>query len=371
MPYARDNIIRLDPYTPGEQPRQGELIKLNTNENPYPTLPAVLEAVATVTAEVLRRYPSPLADDFRATAAAVHGLSPNMVIATNGGDELLRLAVTVFCEPRSTAPPGAPAGHGGLGVTDPTYSLYQTLARIGDTNVTRVALNEDWSLPADLAERMCQAGCRLVLLVSPHAPCGIGRNIDQIASIAARLQGRAVLLIDEAYVDFADADALALLDASSGLDNVLILRTLSKGYSLAGLRFGYGLGHRDLIAALDKARDSYNTNAVSQAAAVAALRHREDAAHTWRAVRDERTRMDQALRDRGHGVVPSESNFLLTRPPAEGPAAADVYRSLKQQGILVRYFDKDRLRDKLRITIGTPPQNDALLAALDRIYNQR
>jgi histidinol-phosphate aminotransferase len=229
----------------------------------------------------------------------------------------------------------------------------------------RAALNEDWSLPDDLAERVEGAGCRLLLLVSPHAPSGAARPLEELEAISRRLRGRAVLLIDEAYVDFAEADALPLLHPGSDHDNVLVLRTLSKGYSLAGLRFGYGLGHPDLIAALDKARDSYNTDVLAQAGAVAALQHREDAAETWQAVREERDRLAEALQARGYEVVPSQSNFLLAGPPPTGPDAATIYRSLKRRGVLVRYFDQDRLRDKLRITVGTPQQNDVLLRKLD------
>ena len=358
MVYVRQNIDRLEPYVPGEQTQQAGITKLNTNENPYPPVPAVLAAIRAVNGEALRRYPPPSAPAFRETAASVHGVSPDMVIATNGGDELLRLAVTVFCQPVTD-------GRGGIAMSDPTYSLYGVLAAIGDSPVMRAALNEDWSLPDDLAERVEGAGCRLLLLVSPHAPSGAARPLEELEAISRRLRGRAVLLIDEAYVDFAEADALPLLHPGSDHDNVLVLRTLSKGYSLAGLRFGYGLGHPDLIAALDKARDSYNTDVLAQAGAVAALQHREDAAETWQAVREERDRLAEALQARGYEVVPSQSNFLLAGPPPTGPDAATIYRSLKRRGVLVRYFDQDRLRDKLRITVGTPQQNDVLLRKLD------
>ncbi|MFW6032394.1 MAG: histidinol-phosphate transaminase [Phycisphaeraceae bacterium] len=357
MPYERENIRKLAAYAPGEQPQTARVVKLNTNENPYPPAPAVLEAIRNVPAEALRRYPPPLAEPFREAAARVHQLSPEQVIATNGGDELLRLVITVFCEP------GGGTAAGGLGVAEPSYSLYPVLAAIHDTPITRIPLGEDFSLPDHFADRLNTAECRLAMIVNPHAPSGRLQPLDQLEAIAREFHG--VLVIDEAYVDFAERDALALLDPARGLDNVLLLRSLSKGYSLAGLRFGYGLGHPNLIAALDKARDSYNTDILSQAAAVAALESREVAREGWQKVIAERDRLMARLCELDWQVVyPSQTNFVLAVPPADGPGAQAIYESLKQQGIFVRWFDQGRLRDKLRITVGTPEQNDALLEAL-------
>ena len=364
MTYERHNIQRLTAYVPGEQPADADVVKLNTNENPYPPAPEVMEAVRQVTAEQLRRYPPPRAQRFRETAARVHGLEPTQVIATNGGDELLRLAISVFCEAAR-----GPISGGGLGETDPTYSLYDVLAAIHDTPVLKVPLDDDWSVPADFADRLNAAECRLALVVNPHAPSGRLEPLDKLEAMAREFNG--VLLIDEAYVDFVDqgdGGALPLLDPSRGLDNVLLLRTLSKGYSLAGLRFGYGLGHPKLIEAMDKARDSYNTDALAQAAAVAALEHRDVARESWRKVIAERTRLTDELRRRGFTVALSQSNFVLAEPGSAGgmPAAA-LYRALCDRHIYVRYFDHERLRDKLRITVGTRQQNDALLTAVDQL----
>jgi histidinol-phosphate aminotransferase len=369
MTYERTNIEDLTPYTPGEQPRHVRMVKLNTNENPYPPAQAVLQAIAQVGGESLRRYPPPSADAFREAAAEAFNLSPEQIIATNGGDELLRMAITTFCLPR---PPvgrgGADRGDmGGIAVAEPSYSLYPVLAAIHDTPVARISLCEDWSLPDDFARRVIDAGARLAIIVNPHAPSGHLEPWPKLEAIARQLVGHAVLMIDEAYVDFAVSDALPLLDASRGLDNVLLLRTLSKGYSLAGLRFGFGLGGPSLINALHKVRDSYNTDILAQTAATAALKHRDQARESWQRVMAERRRLGESLAARSWQVLPSESNFLLATPPAKAAAAAEIYQLLKQQGICVRYFDEDRLRDKLRITIGTPEQNDALLSALDAI----
>ncbi len=354
MSYERDNIRKLQAYTPGEQPQTGSVVKLNTNENPYPPAPQVLNAIANVSAELLRRYPPPAASGFRAAAAKVHGVTPEQVLATNGGDELLRLAITVFCEP----------GGGGLGETAPTYSLYDVLAEIHDTSVTRVPLLEDWSVPDDFADRLNDAGCRLAIVVNPHAPSGRLEPVARLEKFARSFAG--VLMIDEAYVDFAAGSALPLLEPSRRLDNVLILRTLSKGYSLAGLRFGYGLGHPDLIAALHKARDSYNVDILAQAAATAALEAREAALANCKAVVTERQRLIAELVRRGYTIPPSSSNFLLATPPRSCDAG-QLYQSLKDRAIFVRYFNQDRLRDKLRITVGTPAQDNALLEALDEL----
>jgi histidinol-phosphate aminotransferase len=414
MPYERDNIQHMAAYTPGEQP-QGEtrVVKLNTNENPYPPIEPVMQAIRSLPAEMLRRYPSPAATTFRRTAAKVHGLTPDHVIATNGGDELLRLAVTTFCDPCLHCPP-VQAGTGGasslnpsqaqnvdassqvgatlprplpskegsrmrrgIGVCEPSYSLYPILAEAHETPVTRVQLNDDYSIPDHFEDAVIHAGVGLVLIVNPHAPSGTLYDLPRLLRIAQRLKGHAVLLIDEAYVDFADRDAIELLSPRYDLDNVLLLRSMSKGYSLAGLRFGYGLGHANLIAAMDKSRDSYNTDALSQAAATAALEHRDLAAESWRRVKAERSRVRASLLTRGWRVFPSQSNFVLAVPPTEAPPCRDgaparrIYEQLKSRNILVRYFDLDGLRDKLRITIGTPQENDAVLAALDELGDQR
>lgn len=357
MSFERDNIRQLAPYVPGEQPQAG-VVKLNTNENPYPPADAVLDAIRAVDGDSLRRYPTPRSEMFRQIAADVHGLSPEQVIATNGGDELLRLVFTVFTEPGD----GGGGGGGGVGVTDPTYSLYPVLARIQDTALFAVPRNDEFGLPEDFADRLNDAGCRLAMIVNPHAPSGRIEMVDTLARVAEGFNG--VLLIDEAYVDFAEHDALPLLHR--GHENVILLRTLSKGYSLAGLRFGYGLSSPDLIEILDKARDSYNMDAIAQAAACAALTHRDVAAQSWSKVKDERTRVSEELNRRGFDVIPSQTNFILARA-SDDDAARTLYESLKQKNIFVRYFEQDRLRDKLRITIGTQQQNDQLLDAIDQL----
>ena len=352
MSYERPSIQRLQAYTPGEQPRGGKVIKLNTNENPYPPAPEVLAALSQVDPQSLRRYPSPAADEFRQVAANLHGVKPENVIATNGGDELLRLALTCFVEPGEA-----------IGVTRPSYSLYPVLANIHGATVFEVPRPDDWQLPQDFAAQLNAQKVPLGLVVNPHAPSGRLSSATELADIARELNG--VLLIDEAYVDFVDPElAHNTLPLVHQFDNVLILRTLSKGYSLAGLRFGYGIGNADLIAGLHKVRDSYNQDVISQALAVAALGAQEYARQSWQQVRVERQRLTAEFAQRGMTAPASQSNFLLIDIPGDGKAES-LYQALKQQGILVRWFDQPRLQNKLRITVGTLAENDALLAAID------
>lgn len=358
MSYERKNIRDMQGYTWGEQPSREQVIKLNTNENPYPAGPSVARALASLSVDELRRYPQPFADSFRDIAARVHGVSQDNIIATNGGDELLRLAITTFVEP----------GHS-LGMAEPSYSLYPVLAAIQGCQVARVELRDDWSLPDDFAEQLNAAGAQLAFVVNPHAPTGQLLPVERLRALAAAFRG--VLVIDEAYVDFIDPeqdyDAVPLIKE---FDNVLLLRTMSKGYSLAGLRFAYGIGSTTLIEPmLYKTRDSYNTDLLSQRLATAALTARDEAAESWEKVRQERSRLADRLRGMGFTVIPSQSNFLLaTVPPSDQPdaQARALYLGLKEQGILVRYFDQPRLRDKLRITVGTPEQNDMLIQQLSQ-----
>jgi histidinol-phosphate aminotransferase len=333
-------------YTPGEQPRRGDrIIKLNTNENPYPPSPRVMDAIRGVSPDALRRYPQPMADDFRQVAARVHGLDPACVLAGNGSDDILAIALRTYCGPREV-----------LASPDPTYSLYPVLAELADVRYVTVPWGAEWTLPADA---LLAAAPRAIFFANPNAPSGTVVSEESVSALASRTA--ALVLVDEAYVDFADASCLGLVAKH---DNVLITRTLSKGYGLAGLRFGYAVGHPAVIAQMAKVKDSYNCDAVAIAAACAALDDQAYAREQWGRVRRARTHMTEALLQRGFAVLPSSGNFVLATVPGGAPAEA-LYERLKRSGVLVRYFDKPGLRDKLRITIGTPDENQALLAALD------
>jgi len=384
MPQERSNIQRLHAYVPGEQPGYREtlgggafgegIVKLNTNENPYPPSDQVMQAIRGLSPEALRLYPPADAAEFRQTAGELHGLPARHVIATNGGDELIRLLITVFCDPApgtssNGAGNAAKDSCGGIGMTHPSYTLYPVLAEIQDTPVTVIdRLGDEFKLPGDYAQQLNAAGCQLGFIVNPHAPTGQLETLDTLRQLAIDFDG--VLVIDEAYVDFAPHDALPLLQ--EGLDNVVILRSLSKGYSLAGLRFGYGIASPAIIETLDKARDSYNTDILGQAAATAALRDQTYARSTWDRTIDERSRLTAALREHGFVVPDSHTNFVLATASAVDSQSSDqrakyIYETLKQRNVLIRYFGKPGLSDKLRITVGTPAQNDQLLAILDSI----
>jgi histidinol-phosphate aminotransferase len=355
MTYERLNISKMRGYTPGEQPAQDDIIKLNTNENPYPASPLVAEVLASVKVADLRRYPSPVAASFRSEAAAYHNVEPENIVPTNGGDELLRLAITTFANKGDT-----------IGIAEPSYSLYPVLAEVQECHLQKIPLDDDWLLPGDIAEQLNDADAKIAFLVNPHAPTGMLLSADRIAAIAKNFNG--VLVIDEAYVDFVDPTLnYDLVPLINSCNNLLILRTLSKGYSLAGLRFGYGIGAQSLIdPILNKTRDSYNTDAISQQLATAAISSVEHARLSWDKVRQERERLAQALKLLGFNCLPSQSNFLLAKVPGELNAES-IYHALKQQNILVRYFDQLRLDDRLRITVGTAEENTRLLYAVGQL----
>jgi histidinol-phosphate aminotransferase len=337
-------------YTPGEQPKPGEsVIKLNTNENPYPPSPKVFEAIRQLGGDALRRYPSPMADDFRRAAARIHGVLPEQILAGNGSDDVLQIALRSFCGPGDV-----------LASPDPTYSLYPVLAELADVRFVTVPWGPDWRLPADA---LIDTGARAIFFANPNAPSGTWVSPAEVSALASRTP--ALVLVDEAYVDFADASCLDLLAVH---ENLLITRTFSKGYSLAGLRFGYAIGHPAVIAQMTKVKDSYNCDAVAIAAATAALCDQDYARRCWARVREERERVTGALQARGFVVRPSHANFVLaTVPPATRAKA--MYEGLKAGGVLVRFFDKPDLTDKLRITIGTPEENSALFGAIDGLLS--
>lgn len=357
--YERPNIRAMQGYTWGEQPEDGKTIKLNTNENPYPPSPAVNQALTEISVERLRVYPQPTADPLRDLIASHHDLARDNVIVTNGGDEGLRLALTTFVEPQA-----------GFGMASPSYSLYPVLAQIQDARVVEVPLQSDWHMPEDFAQRLNDTGVQLTCVVNPHAPSGTLYDTDTLAELARALDG--VLLIDEAYADFIDPaigyDSSTLLAEH---DNVLILRTFSKGYSLAGLRLGYLLGAENLITPLvQKTRDSYNMDHISQALGYAAFADQDYAKDTWSKVRADRVQLQQNLGQLGLSSPDSHSNFLLATVSPDAPLSAqEIYSRLKQDGILVRYFNTPELADKLRISIGTPEQNQQLLTQLSSYLN--
>jgi histidinol-phosphate aminotransferase len=348
MGYFRDNVERMEGYTPGFQPKATDVVKLNTNENPYPPSPDVMKALAQIDPERLRRYPDPLGGAFREAAARLHNVRPDNILCCNGGDELLALAVRAFCD--ESRPLAYPV---------PTYTLYPVLARLQNCPTIEIPFGEEGSLPEELAK----TDAPLTILCNPNAPTATMVPTEQIAELVKALKG--VLLIDEAYVDFAEYDCI---DIVRQLDNVIILRTLSKGYSLAGLRFGYAVASKGLIDGLMKGKDSYNVDAISIALATAAIEDQAYFKANVEKIKKDRQVLIEQLRLLGFAVSDSRTNFLLADTNTD--TAAEIHEQLTRRDIYVRYFNVPGLADKLRITVGTAQQNEKLLAALRDILSQ-
>jgi histidinol-phosphate aminotransferase len=345
--YLRKNIEAMAGYTPGEQPGAAErVIKLNTNENPYPPSPHAVQALREVPADRLRRYPDPMANKVRDIVAKMYGVERENVLCGNGSDELLTLVVRAF------------VGEGeALAYPTPTYSLYPVLAEIQNCRAVEIPTGRRFEMPG---EKLMRVKARAMILCNPNAPTGVFTPVETIDRMAGRFKG--VVVVDEAYVDFASDNAMGL---ATKRPNVIVLRTLSKSYSLAGLRFGYAVGAPELIKGLEKVKDSYNVDAVSAEVAAAALSDQDWMRANVEEVCAERARLVPLLTELGFDVTPSEANFILARVP--GGDGRLWYEGLKGRGILVRWWNLPRLADKLRISVGTPDENDALLAELKKM----
>jgi histidinol-phosphate aminotransferase len=331
---------------PGEQPAPGRrVVKLNTNENPYPPSPRALEAVARAADGSLRLYPDPEASALRRLASAVYDVPPEYVLAGNGSDECLALLVRALIDPGNR-----------VAFPVPTYSLYDTLVAVQGGTAVRVPWPDDWALPAALAE----ARARLTFLCNPNSPSGTLVPTAAVEALARRLDG--VLVVDEAYVDFARENALSLVRRHA---NVVVLRTFSKSFSLAGLRVGLAFGHPELLAGLRTVKDSYNLDRIALAAAEAALADRPHMEANVARVRATRARLTTELGRLGFTTTPSEANFVLARRP--GTDLGPLARALAARDVLVRHFATPALRDALRITVGSDEEVDALLAALGAV----
>ena len=345
MNYFRPAIAFLEGYTPGEQPKPGTpIIKLNTNENPYPPSPQALEVLRHLDSEWLRRYPDPYSRDFCQAVSDALGVPDEGIIVTNGSDDLLNILIRA-CGEGSERKVVYPM---------PSYILYRTLAALQAASVEEVTYLEDYQLPI---EQLVAAKGAVTLIATPNSPSGHIVPLDDLRQLASRVSG--VLAIDEAYVDFADYSAIALV---SEFPNVIILRTLSKGYSLAGLRLGFGIANPQLLSGLFKVKDSYNVDAIAILVGAAAMRDQQYKNACAEKVKRSRGKLAIDLRQIGFKVRDSQGNFLLVTPPDN--QAAEIYQSLKQQNILVRYFNTPGLSDKLRITVGTDQQNQKLLQAI-------
>ncbi len=354
---VRPLVRRLDAYVPGEQPKISGLVKLNTNENPYPPSPRVLAAVRRAVDGRLRLYPNPTAQALRERLARLHATTPAHVFVGNGSDECLALAVRAFVEPAAAV--GADDPRTLVQYFTPSYSLYPVLADAHGARQNPVPLAADFALPsrADLRDGgRWRFNAALTLVTTPNAPSGRGYPTIELDALC-RLQ-RGVVLLDEAYVEFADDHAMPLAQKYS---HVLVARTFSKAYSLCFQRVGYVVGHPVLIDALDRLRDSYNVNGLGQIAALATCGDRAYYRRNFRRIRRTRERLTDALTALGFTVLPSQTNFLLVRPPRY--PARDWLARLRRRRILVRWFDQPDVQAYLRITVGTDADARALVRA--------
>jgi histidinol-phosphate aminotransferase len=345
--FIQPHIARMAGYVPGEQPQEGGFIKLNTNENPYPPSPQVKAALAEAVSDRLRLYPDPMATEFRRTVAELHGVEPDMVLAGNGSDDLLTILTRAF------------VGRGDVAAyPSPSYLLYSTLIALQDGRAVVVPYTSNWTLEKSA---LAIPGLKLFFLANPDSPSGTALTREQVAELAGSLD--CPLVVDEAYGDFADPryHSMPLL---KDYPNLIVTRSFSKGYSLAGIRLGYLVARTETVAHLIKVKDSYNCDKLSQVAGVAALRDQGYLAETRAKIVATRGRLTAALRSMGYTVPESQSNFVWA---TGGPPAQDTFQRLKDQKILVRLMSYTDCPQGLRISVGTDAEIDQLLKKLGEI----
>ena len=339
-------VRQLTPYVPGEQPRLDKLVKLNTNESPYPPSPAVLAAIGAVTGDSLRLYPDPESSELKEAVAARNALQPGQVFIGNGSDEVLAHTFQALLKHKLR-----------LYFPDVTYSFYPVWCELYGIEHRAVALERDFTI--DPAAFPAKNGG--IIIPNPNAPTGVLMGLGAIRSLLAKSRN-SVVVIDEAYIDFGGESAVQLIDE---FDNLLVIQTLSKSRALAGLRVGVAMGSTQLIEGLERVKNSFNSyplDILAQRAAVASLQDEDDFLQSCERVISSRARLGAEMSDLGFEVLPSAAYFIFATHP--GHAAAALFSALRERGIIVRYFDKPRIDNYLRISVGTDAQCDALLAAL-------
>ncbi|WP_201593218.1 histidinol-phosphate transaminase [Psychrobacter sp. Pi2-51] len=354
----------LSPYVPGEQPQHDNLCKLNTNENPFPPSPKVGEAIAKVLeqqADDLRLYPAPESDDLRAALAQLYNIEANQVFVGNGSDEVLALVfASFFLKERPVLAP------------DISYSFYPVYAQTFGIDLIQISLEEDFSIDPDAYRQPCSG----IIIANPNAPTGLLLSLDDIRKLAGE-HTNAVIVIDEAYIDFAGAadgssdSEISAVSLINEFDNILVTQTFSKSRSLAGLRVGMAFGNISLIEALTRMKNSFNSyplDKLAQAGATASVLDTAYFEQTRQQVIDLRESLTADLVALDYQVLPSHANFVFVRPK-EGNASA-VANALREQGIIVRHFDKPRISEYLRITTGTAEQNNRLIEALQALQKK-
>ena len=341
MNLFRKNIDALKPYIPGKQPKEN-IVKLNANENPYPPSPKVVDAINNFSKNCLRYYSDAVSEEVRKTATDLFQVNLDEVIVGNGSDDVLTMIIRTFLESDDK-----------IAVVDPSYTLYEILADIHGVETEKFSLEEDYSLP----ENFFTTKAKIKFLPNPNAQTGTlfsKENIDRLCT-----ESSGVVVIDEAYAAFANVTSIPLIKKYK---NLIVLRTLSKSHSLAGMRIGFGFATSEIIAGLMKVKDSYNVNSLSQAAATAAFKDDSYVQKNIKTINETRNWFASELVNRGWKVVPSNANFVLAKPSIG--TAKEIYARLEKSGYLVRHFSTPRLNDKLRISIGTKEQMLGLLNSL-------
>ena len=345
---VRSVVESMSGYVPGEQPKDLDLIKLNTNENPYPPSSRVVEALRESIGERLKLYPDPVCSGIKEKAARLYEVNPDQILVGNGSDDILSIITRTV------------AGKGDVvAITEPTYSLYEVLAELQEAELDVYPLDKGIGIP----EAMYSTKAKLVFLSCPNAPTGVVFPKEDIQKLAESING--ILLIDEAYVDFAQTDCLDIFRQNS---NVVLSRTLSKSFSLAGIRLGFAIGSSDIIRQMSKVKDSYNVNFLTAVAGEAALDDVDYIKKNARIICRDRALLEEGLKNLSIETFPSQANFVMARF-SKGLSAKKVFDKLREKGILVRYFNLDCLGECLRITVGTHQQVVYFLDALEKILS--
>lgn len=347
MTYFRDNIEQMTGYVPGEQPQGHDVIKLNTNENPYPCSPKVRSAIGRAVQQGLQKYPNALATTFRERAGEVLGVDPDWILCGNGSDDILTIITRALVDPGDS-----------VRFANPSYVLYKTLAEIQGAKCDIVNYEPDWSLGDSFnasADRL-----KLVYLANPNSPSGTMIPPERVAEIATALP--CPLLVDEAYVDFANTNCLSLVAENN---KIMVSRTLSKSYALAGLRFGFLVAQPQMIEQFQKVKDSYNCDAMAIAGATAAIEDQNWLTQNRAVILETRGRLYQALKELGFNSIESQANFVWNTHQTK--PVEPIYQQLKEDGVLVRYMNYPNWGEGLRVTVGTDEQVDACMGLLEGI----
>ncbi len=342
----RDCVQQTQGYVPGEQPQTTDYIKLNTNENPYAPPDGIFKNLEAELKKV-RLYPDPVSTQLRKAAGEIFGVSHQQILAGNGSDDILNIALRTFVNPGET-----------VAFLDPTYSLYETIARVHGAKIITISTNETFELDSPL---ICPEA-KLIFLASPNPPLGKHLNRKYLQETCQKATG--VVLIDEAYVDFSDEDHW---DFIKQYNNVIISRTMSKSYSLAGVRVGFGISSLEIIEEMNKVRDSYNLDRIAQTLASNCFKFQDYFQDIWKKVSATRNRLIASLRNLDFLVFDSDSNFVLASP--QWLEASELYTQLKEQKVLVRYFKHPRINNYVRITVGTDSEIDRLLEVIGQLKN--